>query len=341
MAVVFLSHSSRDKRFVRKLAADLRDMGHEPWLDEWSLKVGECIVAGVEHAISDADFVVLVLSPNAVESGWVDREWKAKYWSEVEARRNFVLPVLHRDCKIPTLLKTRKYADFRKAYATGLVDLAKGIGASPTRPVTNAVRPNQLPQADERVTSLLSRVLSRQTPLSSCLAESLSLAPQLNASALLMFAQREIGGYEALEITPEDTEFPTYRLVQTFYSFTAVLNLSFFGWGGNANSAIPYMAARPREFSQTKTFMTQPLSEIERMAAAATPTAILHWTRRLDQLVTTATDPAGQALGNFYARGDAQADILEGVRSTLSKHLIALLPGDANAKTVKKRVRAK
>ena len=115
MARVFLSHSSKDKPFVRRLAEDLVAMGHEPWLDEWKIKVGECVVTNVERGISDADCVVLVLTPDAVSSGWVEREWKAKYWNEISQRRTFVLPALAKACEIPALLQTRKYADFRKS----------------------------------------------------------------------------------------------------------------------------------------------------------------------------------------------------------------------------------
>jgi hypothetical protein len=70
-----------------------------------------------------ADFVVVVLSEHAVHSRWVEREWHAKYWSEVEAGHIQVLPVLLRDCEIPELLKTKKYADFRENYNDGLEDV--------------------------------------------------------------------------------------------------------------------------------------------------------------------------------------------------------------------------
>ena len=56
MAKIFISHSSHDKGFVRKLAKDLKSIGYEPWLDEWEIKVGDCIVSKVEHGIADADY---------------------------------------------------------------------------------------------------------------------------------------------------------------------------------------------------------------------------------------------------------------------------------------------
>ena len=87
MAKIFLSHSSKDKQFVFQLGEDLKALGHEPWLDEWEIKVGECIPSKIDHAIGEADYVIIVLSPDAVKSGWVEREWQSKYWDEIEQNR--------------------------------------------------------------------------------------------------------------------------------------------------------------------------------------------------------------------------------------------------------------
>lgn len=127
MAKVFISHSSKDREFAVKLASDLHKLGHEPWLDEWEIKVGECIISKIEHGISEADYVVVVLSPRSVESGWVEKEWKTKYWDEIKQNRALVLPVLIENCEIPPLLKTKKYADFRKNYFQGLKSLINAI----------------------------------------------------------------------------------------------------------------------------------------------------------------------------------------------------------------------
>ncbi len=58
-----------------------------------------------------------------MKSRWVENEWHAKYWDEIAEGKIRVLPVLLRPCKIPTLLKTKKYADFTKNYNSGLEEL--------------------------------------------------------------------------------------------------------------------------------------------------------------------------------------------------------------------------
>ena len=116
-AKVFMSHSSADKGFVRGLAVDLAAMGHQPWLDEWDILAGESIIEKVSAGIEDADFVLVVLSKNAVASKWVENEWQAKYWAEVNERRVVVIPAVIEDCTIPVLLRSKKYVDFRNAPA--------------------------------------------------------------------------------------------------------------------------------------------------------------------------------------------------------------------------------
>src|SRR5436189_1789505 len=100
MARLFISHASSDKPFVRTLAHDLNGRGHDVWLDEWEIKVGESIPLRLEQGIEDADFVLLILSENAVKSNWVDREWRSKFWDQINDNKTYVLPCLLEHCKI-------------------------------------------------------------------------------------------------------------------------------------------------------------------------------------------------------------------------------------------------
>lgn len=112
MAIVFISYCSEDHKFIRKFSNDLRRLGHQVWLDEWETLVRQNLVGEIQKGIEGADFVAVALSKKSVKSGWVEREWQAKYWEEIEQRQIRVLPLLIEDCNIPTLLKPKKYADF-------------------------------------------------------------------------------------------------------------------------------------------------------------------------------------------------------------------------------------
>lgn len=127
MAKVFISYCSEDRKFIRKIANDLRQLGHQIWLDEWEILVGQQIVSKIQKGIEDADFVAVALSRKSIQSGWVEREWQSKYWEEIQQKRISVLPLLIEDCNIPLLLKPKKYADFRQRYIKGIVDLSLSL----------------------------------------------------------------------------------------------------------------------------------------------------------------------------------------------------------------------
>ena len=127
MTTIFISYSSLDSTFIMKLVRDLKKTGCDIWLDKWEIKVGDDIFDKIQCGIKNAEFVVLVLSNNSISSGWVDKEWKIAYWSEITSRRVKVLPVLLEDCEIPDFVKLKKYADFRKSYDTALQELITSI----------------------------------------------------------------------------------------------------------------------------------------------------------------------------------------------------------------------
>lgn len=123
MPTVFISHSSQDKSFVDRLAADLEVAGLDVWYDKWEIKVSDSIVQKINEGLSESDYLVVVLSPNSVESAWVQQELSSALMSSLSERGIIVLPVLYQDCEVPYLLRDRRYADFRSDYQAGLQSL--------------------------------------------------------------------------------------------------------------------------------------------------------------------------------------------------------------------------
>ena len=128
---IFLSHSSKDKKAVRRLAKDLESQGFDVWLDEHRIKVGDVIVQKLQEGISKADFLLVWLTKKAVKSRWVQQEWYTKYHAEIENDRIMVLPLLAEDCEIPAFLRTKPYADFRSDYQAGLTTLLEVFRRQP------------------------------------------------------------------------------------------------------------------------------------------------------------------------------------------------------------------
>lgn len=128
MATLFLSHTSIDKPFVEKLAADLNRLGVQVWYDKYEIKVGESIFWRVEEGLRSSELFGIVLSPEALESEWVKSELSSAWAKKMGTKKNSILPLLYRSCTLPTLLQSIKYADFRNDYQQGLSDLAQVFG---------------------------------------------------------------------------------------------------------------------------------------------------------------------------------------------------------------------
>jgi hypothetical protein len=67
---VFISHSSKDKPEVEKLAVALREHGVEAWLDKWEIGPGDDIVTRINSGLEQADAGLIVFSSHSRESRW-------------------------------------------------------------------------------------------------------------------------------------------------------------------------------------------------------------------------------------------------------------------------------
>lgn len=127
--VAFISHSSKDKPFVRQLAADLVASGVQVWIDEQRIRVGDPIPERVAQGVADSDFFLVVISKASVASPWVQKELNQALVHEIEKRRVRVMPVLLDRLELPESIREKKYADFTESYAKGLSELLLSIRA--------------------------------------------------------------------------------------------------------------------------------------------------------------------------------------------------------------------
>jgi hypothetical protein len=89
----FISYSSKDDAFARRLCADLRSNHVRCWFAPEDLKWGERIRAGIDEAIRVHDKLLLILSKSSVASGWVEREVKTALARERKEKRTVLFPV--------------------------------------------------------------------------------------------------------------------------------------------------------------------------------------------------------------------------------------------------------
>lgn len=124
---IFISHSSKDKPTVRRLVNDLQRRGISVWFDENEIKVGERFVDKIQKGITESKYIGIWITKNAIDSGWVEKEWQSRISEEITKRNIVILPLLAEDCYdlMPIFLADKQYADFRFRYEDGLYELLK------------------------------------------------------------------------------------------------------------------------------------------------------------------------------------------------------------------------
>jgi hypothetical protein len=113
---VFISYAEGDgARFAQRLTADLERAGVRTWVDKKQLRAGRQFPEQLLEAVATARAVLVVLTPGAVVSPYVNGEWNAAL-----ARYTFIVPLLVEDCHIPVGLTATQHLDFRTEYDTSL-----------------------------------------------------------------------------------------------------------------------------------------------------------------------------------------------------------------------------
>lgn len=130
MPSVFLSHTSVDKPFVRRLAQDLELQGIRYWIDEAEIRVGDSLIHKIREGIDKMTHLMVVLSPDSVDAPWVQREVDVAMNQEIAGGTVKVLPLLYKQCKLPGFLLGKLYADFTdpNRYQKSLEALVRSLG---------------------------------------------------------------------------------------------------------------------------------------------------------------------------------------------------------------------
>jgi hypothetical protein len=110
---VFISYAHEDATTARSVARALGDEGFNVWLGEWHLEPGSDLQEGIRRAIQSSDAAVVLLSPAAVDSRWLQEEVELLLARELDRRGIDLVPVLIADCPVPRDLRDRGTVDLR------------------------------------------------------------------------------------------------------------------------------------------------------------------------------------------------------------------------------------
>jgi uncharacterized protein YjbI with pentapeptide repeats len=89
----FLSHSSTDKDFARRLRSRLRDEGLRVWFDEVDMQSGKKLHEQIDEAIRIHDKLLIVLSADSMNSEWVKTELRKAFKQERREGKRKLFPI--------------------------------------------------------------------------------------------------------------------------------------------------------------------------------------------------------------------------------------------------------
>jgi formylglycine-generating enzyme required for sulfatase activity len=153
---VFVSYASQDRAFAQRLVGDLQAAGAEVWWDVSGIDEGD-FLDKINQALQHCQWLVLVLTPNAVASKWVNSEVNAAIHRRQQGFMHGVLPVLAAPVQpgtVPPMWDNLHRYDAVRDYAGEVARLLQTLGhagQSTESPPAQPVIPPRLANLGYRV----------------------------------------------------------------------------------------------------------------------------------------------------------------------------------------------
>ena len=119
---LFISHATADAAFAHRLAADLRALGFAVWIAPQSIRPGEQWVAAINRGLEESGVMVLLLTPAAAASPWVQMETNVAIELERAGEMEFV-PLLREKGRYPGLWRAYQWVMGEGEYGAALAGL--------------------------------------------------------------------------------------------------------------------------------------------------------------------------------------------------------------------------
>lgn len=129
---VFLSYASADEHFAHMIRDALLRANISTVVDPFSLSAGDSISASISKAIAASDFMIILVSPDALKSQWMMREMETLTSLEWQQRAITVIPVKVRPCVVPQYLSRWHALDLTRSLPRGLERLVGMVRLAPS-----------------------------------------------------------------------------------------------------------------------------------------------------------------------------------------------------------------
>jgi TIR domain len=103
VADIFVSYTSSDQEWAKWIAKEVEALGNVAHVHEWEVAAGADIYAWMERRNDAADHVLCVVSDEYLRAPYSTLERNAALWRSAKDRTDFVLLVVVKPCRLPTL----------------------------------------------------------------------------------------------------------------------------------------------------------------------------------------------------------------------------------------------
>ena len=132
---IFISYRTTRRPWVETLAYNLQQQGYKVFLDAWELKAGDHFVREIFHALNHSKCALLIATPEAAESGWVQDEYE--YMLDLANKKEdfFWIPIVFGEFPDFPFLSTIQALDFEdsteETYRSAFQKLLHGLERKP------------------------------------------------------------------------------------------------------------------------------------------------------------------------------------------------------------------
>ncbi|WP_294329403.1 toll/interleukin-1 receptor domain-containing protein [uncultured Chryseobacterium sp.] len=128
--IIFLSHSSQDKKLVDEIFNELQKEEIEAWYDKYQIDFGDSITEKINSGLNNSDLGILCLSKNFLNSPWAKNEMNFFIQKRINSgKKKFIclnIDLTHDE--IPPLLQDYRYVSLKNPnWINDLVRIIKKV----------------------------------------------------------------------------------------------------------------------------------------------------------------------------------------------------------------------